>query len=164
MASSATLSSWANYPVSRRVLRRHRSRNCNRSAPSYLPLYPLYPLYPPSSVFLLHAPPSSPLPPPPSPFLPPAYPSPLISPPNPPPSIRSACTLQIRCSHPSPCVQKIAVSEAERARLDVRGEALRKTAARLEELAVDASMALIAADSELMQIDRDYTKLHIEVC
>ena len=60
-------------------------------------------------------------------------------------------------------MQKIAISEAERARLDVRGEALRKTATRLEELAAGASLALIAADAELMQIDRDYTKLHIEV-
>ena len=60
-------------------------------------------------------------------------------------------------------VQQIARAELERARLDVRGEALRKAAARLEELASGASLALTAADASLMQIDRDYTKLHAEV-
>lgn len=55
------------------------------------------------------------------------------------------------------------MAEAERARLDVRGEALRRTAARLEELAGGATLALTAADAQLMQIDRDYTKLHLEV-
>ena len=45
----------------------------------------------------------------------------------------------------------------------MRGEALRKTAARLQELAAGAALALTAADSSLMQIDRDYTKLHAEV-
>ena len=59
--------------------------------------------------------------------------------------------------------QQIARAELERARLDVRGEALRKAAARLEELASGASLALTAADASLMQIDRDYTKLHAEV-
>ncbi len=60
-------------------------------------------------------------------------------------------------------MQQIARAELERARLDVRGEALRKAAARLEELASGASLALTAADASLMQIDRDYTKLHAEV-
>ena len=45
----------------------------------------------------------------------------------------------------------------------MRGEALRKTAARLQELASGAALGLTAADSSLMQIDRDYTKLHAEV-
>ncbi len=63
----------------------------------------------------------------------------------------------------STLTQQISRAELERARLDVRGEALRKTAARLQELASGAALALTAADSSLMQIDRDYTKLHAEV-
>ncbi len=66
-------------------------------------------------------------------------------------------------SHGRLVPQQISRAELERARLDVRGEALRKTAARLQELASGAALALTAADSSLMQIDRDYTKLHAEV-
>ena len=66
-------------------------------------------------------------------------------------------------SYGSLVTQQISRAELERARLDVRGEALRKTAARLQELASGAALALTAADSSLMQIDRDYTKLHAEV-